>query len=166
VTQHRVGDDLQLLLAAFLEIQRGVDLAERAHRFLAELEQLLHLSADATIGDRRQQPGEGCVLWRVSVQTIRIPVAPENETGAPWKMRRLTNRARYLEDANVLGAGTLRPTTLVVGHLLALTKLLVANAFDGGHVEEQVGSRAVLDETETLVSESLDRTFRHRRRSC
>jgi hypothetical protein len=32
-------------------------------------------------------------------------------------------------------------------------------------VEEQIGSGAVLDETETLVSQPLDRTFRHRRSS-
>ena len=62
VTQHRVGDDLELLLAVLAEVERGVELAERAHRFFAELQELLDLAANLPIRDRAQEPGEGSIL--------------------------------------------------------------------------------------------------------
>src|SRR5258706_13411561 len=66
------------------------------------------------------------------------------------------------DDADVLGARSLRAAALVVRDLLALAKLLETNAFDGGHVEEHIGPTRIRDETKTLVSQTLDRTFSHR----
>jgi len=62
VTQDRVRDDLELLLAVFPEIERRIELPERAHRLFAELEELLDLPPDATIRDRGEEPGQGRVL--------------------------------------------------------------------------------------------------------
>jgi hypothetical protein len=70
-----------------------------------------------------------------------------------------------VENADVLGARTLGAATFVVRDLLALAKILEPHALDGGHVEKHVRAGAVLDETETLVREPLDRTFSHSRRS-
>src|SRR5271163_65933 len=72
------------------------------------------------------------------------------------------NRGCSSDRSNVLGPRTLRTATLVEGHLLSLAKILKPNAFDARHVEKQIGSGRVSDETETLVSQPLDRTFRHR----
>ena len=61
-----------LLFALFLEVQRGIEVTERDDRFRAEHEQLLHVSADAAIRDRREQLGESCVLGTFGVQTTSI----------------------------------------------------------------------------------------------
>jgi hypothetical protein len=77
VTQDRVRDDLELLFAIVAGIERGVELTECAHRFFAHLEELLHFSPDATIGDRGEQRGYGCVLWGVGLQTLTIALKIE-----------------------------------------------------------------------------------------
>ena len=71
MTQDRVGDDLELLLAVLAEVERGVDLAERAHGFFAELEELVDLPPDLAIRDRGKQPGKGRVLGRFGLQTTK-----------------------------------------------------------------------------------------------
>src|SRR4029078_3196984 len=67
-----------------------------------------------------------------------------------------------LDDAHVLGARALRTAAFVVGHLLAFAQILVPTALDGRHVKEHVLARAVVDESETLIAQTLDRTFCHR----
>src|SRR5205085_4919602 len=67
------------------------------------------------------------------------------------------------DDANVLGARSLRAAALVVAHPLSLAEVREPDALDGAHVEEHVCSRAIVDETKTLVGQTLDRTFSHLR---
>lgn len=74
MAENRIGDDLELRLAVVAEIERDIELAERAHRLLAELEELVHLPADATIRDRLEQRDHGCVfaqLWLHPTKRIR-----------------------------------------------------------------------------------------------
>ena len=103
-----------------------------------------------------------CVAgWGSEVTDPNVGVLGPKRTKAGTNAGFCSQNRLILEDANVLGARTLRTTALVEGHLLAFAELLEADAFDGRHVEEQVGARLVRDETETLVSETLDRTFSH-----
>lgn len=63
--------------------------------------------------------------------------------------------------SDILGPWPLRSTSLGVGHSLSFLELLVAHSFEVGHVEEHVFAGSVIDETETLVRQLLDRAFSH-----
>jgi hypothetical protein len=66
-----------------------------------------------------------------------------------------------LEGANSFCAGTLGAFAYLERDLLSLLELVETDALNGRHVEEHVLATACLDESKTLVSETLDRTFSH-----
>ena len=45
--------------------------------------------------------------------------------------------------------------------MLAFAEVLVSDSIQVGHVEEQVRTISGFNESETLVRQTLDRTFRH-----
>jgi hypothetical protein len=73
----------------------------------------------------------------------------------------LDERLRNLtDDANILGARTLRSFAFGVFDELAFGQAFIASAFDAGRMEEDL-SLVALDEAETLIRQFLDRTLRH-----
>ena len=62
---------------------------------------------------------------------------------------------------DVLGSRPLRALPLCERDALALRKILEPHTLDRRHVEEEVLAARRLDESETLVRESLDSSFSH-----
>lgn len=64
-------------------------------------------------------------------------------------------------ESDVLGARAFWTLANGESHRLAFAQLLEADAFEAGHVEEQILALAGVDESKTLVGESLDGTLCH-----
>jgi hypothetical protein len=66
-----------------------------------------------------------------------------------------------LEKLDVLGARSLRTLTFDERYLLTRAQVLEADTLAGRHMEKYVFAGDGLDESETLVRNSLNRTFAH-----
>ncbi len=64
MTQHRVRNDLKLLLPVFSDVQSRIQFPERTHRFLSEMEKLVDLSTSSAIRDRVEKLRECGVFSR------------------------------------------------------------------------------------------------------
>jgi hypothetical protein len=67
----------------------------------------------------------------------------------------------WLERANSLCAWPLRTLPNFVRNSLSLVELVEVGPLDSGHVEEHVFATPTLDESKTLVRETLNCTFSH-----